>query len=477
MSSVTQISEALTSILEEQACQLARETGFIKRERAFTGADFAQSLLFGWLQTPAETIDGLTQILGRRHVQISPAGLCQRFSKEAATFMQRVLEALTARHLQAEAQVDVELLSRFSAVCVEDSSSIHLPSELASIWSGCGKGESSVKVVVRWELRSGRMQGPSLMPRRRNDQRSPFDFQEMAVGSLFLGDLGYFHVGRFAGWHGKRAQRRYFLSRYRCRTWLGDRHGKRLDWAEILPQEVGERKEMLALLGSVQRLPVRLLLQRVPAEVAEQRREQVAERAREHGREPDAQTMWLCDWTILVSNVPRRLLSFEEVLVLLRVRWQIERLFRLWKQGSQIDEWHSKKPWRILCELYAKLAAMVVQHWLIVAGTWKDPHRSLVKAAQTVQREAGSLMAAIQDGRLPLVIERTLQCMESGCRIQKRREQPSTAQLLEGAPLPPKRRSPKSAYHHSDLVHRWPAGKGWAAQGSLRSSGHKKRLT
>jgi hypothetical protein len=246
---------------------------------------------------------------------------------------------------------------------------------------------------------------------------------------------------------------------------------------EILPQAVGERRECLALLGKKQRLPVRLLLERVPPEVAAQRRERVRQAAQDQGREPDAQTLWLCDWTMLVTNVPCRLLSFDEALVLIRLRWQIERLFRLWKQAGLIDEWNSKKPWRVLCEFYAKLAAMVIQHWLIVAGTWLDPHRSLVKAAQVVQREAGSLMAAIRDQRLPVVIERTLECMQSGCRIQKRKEQPSTAQLLEGAPLPPKRRSPKTQYRHAALLHRWPAGKGWAYQGYQHSRGHQPLLT
>jgi len=477
MSSVTQISEQVSSILGDRACQWARETGFIKRERAFNGADFAQSVLFGWLQSPQLTTDGLSQVLGRRQVHISAAGLSQRFTKEAATFLERILQALTAVQMRAEADVDVALLNRFSAVFLEDTSSIALPASLASLWGGGGAGTSSVKVAVRWEVRSGQLQGPSLMPGRRNDQNSPFGFEQLPVGSLFLGDLGYYHVGRFAAWHATPKQRRYFLSRYRCGTWLLDRRGQPLEWEQILPQAVGERKERFALLGKEQHLPVRLLLERVPQEVAAQRRERVRQMAQDHGREPDALTLWLCDWTVVVTNVPRRLLTFDEALVLLRLRWQIERLFRLWKQEGLIDEWNSKKPWRVLCELYAKLAAMVIQHWLIVAGTWQDPHRSLVKAAQVVQREAGSLMAAIGEQRLPVVIERTLECMQSGCRIQKRKAQPSTAQLLEGAPLPPKRCPPKTQYRHAALLHRWPAGKGWAYQGYQHSRGHQPLLT
>ena len=52
MISVTQFAETLRQILEEEANQLAKETGFIQRERNITGADFAQTLIFGWLRNP-----------------------------------------------------------------------------------------------------------------------------------------------------------------------------------------------------------------------------------------------------------------------------------------------------------------------------------------------------------------------------------------------------------------------------------------
>ena len=49
MTSVPQQTKVLQQILEEEAVRLAKETGFIQRERAFTGADFAQALILGWL--------------------------------------------------------------------------------------------------------------------------------------------------------------------------------------------------------------------------------------------------------------------------------------------------------------------------------------------------------------------------------------------------------------------------------------------
>jgi hypothetical protein len=46
------MSEVLTEVLNERAKHLAVETGFIQRVRTFDGADFAQGLIFGWLQEP-----------------------------------------------------------------------------------------------------------------------------------------------------------------------------------------------------------------------------------------------------------------------------------------------------------------------------------------------------------------------------------------------------------------------------------------
>src|SRR5436305_14697750 len=96
MTSVTQVAQTVQRILAEEVEQLAREVGFIQRLRVLSGADFVQSLILGWLQEPEIALDGLTQVLERREVSISASGLSQRFTKEAATLLHRVLERLSA---------------------------------------------------------------------------------------------------------------------------------------------------------------------------------------------------------------------------------------------------------------------------------------------------------------------------------------------------------------------------------------------
>ena len=362
--SVSQQAEALKRILEEEAVWLARETGVIERERAISGADFAQALILGWLQRPDERVEGLVQLLERREVSISASGLSQRFTQAAATFLQQMLQRLSEAQMQAEA-VEVPLLRRFGAVLVEDSSSVLLPAELAEIWQGWGSGQgasaAAVKLFVRWDVLGGKLEGPRLTDGRHTDTKSPFNQDTLPSGGLYLADLGFFSLGRLSRLaHPAEGGKRFFVMRWQYGTGLFTRSGHQLELRGILPQQEGEAREMGVLLGKQTRLPVRLIMVRVSEEVAEQRRKRIRERAQDHSTRPSEELLYLARWTIVVSNVPRARLSLPEALVLLRLRWQIERLFRLWKEQGQIDEWRTKKPWRILCEFYGKLAAMVL---------------------------------------------------------------------------------------------------------------------
>jgi hypothetical protein len=160
----------------------------------------------------------------------------------------------------------------------------------------------------------------------------------------------------------------------------------------------------------------------------------------------------------------------EQVLVLIRARWQIERLFYLWKDQGGVDRWQSQHSWRILCEVYAKLAAMVIQQWLIGLGCWQDPYRSIVKAAQVCRREAGRVMVGLMEGKLEAVLTSVARCMQSGCRLNTRKHFPSTAQYLAGTPLTDKPRPHLPKRPRRRHIRRWPAGRGWASTRRVRKA-------
>lgn len=144
-----------------------------------------------------------------------------------------------------------------------------------------------------------------------------------------------------------------------------------------------------------------------------------------------AAALALAQWTILITNIPPDLLTLTEALVVAKVRWQIELLFRLWKSQGQIDTWRSGKSTRILCELYAKLLAMVVQHGTLVVSCWRYVERSLVKAAQVVRDHAVELASArARVDRLSEVLETIQHVLTRTARMNSRKKHPNTYQLL-----------------------------------------------
>jgi Transposase DDE domain len=468
MESVSQMAHILSQVLETEANCLARETGWQQRERKLSGADFVQTLIFGWFQEPEISLDGLTQVAARREVFISSSGFNQRFTQEASELLRQVLHQLVSQQQQFLASATWAMLRPFAAVLLEDSSTIALPEELAEIWLGTQGLKAALKLFVRVDLRNGTLQGPMLTTGRHSEKRSPLALEEVPVGGLSIADLGFADGARFRQLHGRSAnQRRYFLTRWPPRLIVQTRSKHRIDLRAMAPKQVGERLEMGVVLPTAANLPVRLIMERVPEEVAEQRRERVRREAHEKKREASEESLFWCEWSIVLTNVPRRLLNFEQVFILLAARWQIERLFCQWKEDGQVDRWRSYDPWRILCEVYAKLCAMVIQQWLIQLGCWHDPMHSAVKAAQVCRREAGRIMVGLQEGRLETVLRSVLACMRSGCRLNSRQTQPNTAQMLAGVSRPSQPRTPpkQRPRRYKDRKRTWACGQGWARRG------------
>ena len=431
MSSVPEVAQAMRWVFTDVAQQAASETGLVKRRFKLTGPGFVQTLVFGWLADPDASLSSLTQMAATLGVQISPQALFQRFTLPGAECLRQVLAAAVGQVIAA-APVAIPVLQRFTAVLVQDSSVIMLPDELREVWAGCGgsnsSGQSALKLQVRLDLTTGLMLGPFLDDGRTPDNNSPVQRTPIPSGALRIADLGYYRLDTFRE---LAEQGGYFLSRYKAGTKLYWPDGAEVNLRKLLTDPAATGLDRPVLLGCNHRLPVRLLAARVPPEVSAQRRRQLKNQARKKQQQPSPTRLALCDWNVHITNAPPSLLSGDETMVLARVRWQIELLFKLWKQQGGIDRWRSANPWRILCEVYAKLVAMVILHWTLLTAVWMYPDRSLVKAAHTVRRYAVMLASAMTGSiTIATVLAQIGLCLRAGCRIERRRQRPSTYQLL-----------------------------------------------
>jgi hypothetical protein len=273
VTSIAQIEEQLKHLLQERASKLAKETGAVVRVRQFDGASLLQTLVFGFQQHPDASLEQLASMAGLREVQVSDTAVHKRFGPACAQFLHAILQELTNVLVQAKGEVPLRLLKRFAVVMLEDSSSISLPDDLIACWRGCGGNQShtaaAVKVHVRWELVRGELQGPTLSDGRTSDHASPFNEVPAVAGGLYIEDLGYFALERLAT---RQRAGAYSLTRYRVGTALYEPKGQRLELIRLLPPRVGQVKELPVLVGAKQRLPMRLLMLRVPKDVGDKRR-------------------------------------------------------------------------------------------------------------------------------------------------------------------------------------------------------------
>jgi len=462
MSSISQVSDALRRVLTTRAKELERETGFVERSTAqLDGPIFAQTTVFGWMDTPEASYPQLRHVAASLGVSVSSQAVEQRFGAESAALLRGLLQEAVGEVLSSEASAP-ELVSRFNGVYVQDGTVISLPPTLRDEWRGCGgstpeAGQSSMRVQVRLDLAQGGMQGPWLQEGRVAERSGPAHEAPLPEGCLYNVDAGYFTLTEMRA-HGKAGC--YWVTAANAGTLLIDERGQCWDLVSFLGVQRGDEVDVHVYLGKRERLPVRLIARRVSPEQAERRRKsatrevagkpkgvrrpnertrQVAgdkrKRHRKHKKTGKAR-LQLLGWTILITNVPRALLSIDEALVLARCRWQIELCWKLWKQVGKVDTWRSAKPYRILTEIYAKLLGCLITHWLTLLECWQAPSRSMVKARQVMQWMAPVLALGVA-GVMPLetMVHHTSQTMASGCTVNARRKRPAAYQLVDNPKL------------------------------------------
>jgi hypothetical protein len=438
--SVTQLAKAIKTVLQSHADQAGKVTGLIKRVREFTGSTFAQTIVLGQMQEGEIAMSDLASFGRQVGVNVSAQAIDKRFNQTTAAFFQELLSTAFTQVVTAD-PVAIPLLERFSEVVVEDSTTISLPDELEGVWQGCGdstdSSKAAFKVQVRMDLLDGGFKGQEMTDGRTPDTKSPLLLGSRQRRSVRIADLGYFDTLQFQK---ENESGQYWISRLKVGESLQvfDAEGKLLDLHARLRTYAGKSSyECMIQVSATRRVPARLIAYPVPEEVAIKRRTCHERKAQKHSRKKSKKILDLCSWTLVITNIPADELNHQEALVLLRARWQIELLFKLWKHYGHAEDSRSQKPWHMLCDFYAKLIGMIIVHWMMIVGCWQVPSRSMVKAAKAIRHQI-ILVARALSGRDDL--EHVLQDITQGldrCTIDKRRKHPNTSQLLLNPSLQP----------------------------------------
>jgi hypothetical protein len=433
---VNEVTKTLQGLLDETMDAVARETGCVKRERKFSGSTLVSTLVLTVLQEPKPTMADYQATAAQLNVHVTEYAILQRFTPELVKLLDAALQRVVTDVLMTTPP-PIELLSRFTQVVIGDSTTVTLPDEYADRFPGCGgshdSGKAAMKIQVLLDLRSGRLE-ILLEPGRASDAKSPITEIPLPAGSLSIFDLGYFSIERF-----DRVQQAegYWLSRLQHGTTVYDAAGEPVELLKFLAKHASDGiVDVSVQIGGV-RMACRLLAVRVSPEIASQRRRRARKNARDHGRESSQEYLKLLGWTIYVTNCGPTVLNWKEVVVLYRARWQIERLFKLWKSFNGLAD-HNLKAIadQQLAEVYAKLIGVIIQHRILLMTVWLDGRRSLWRAAESLRRWMGQLIAVIGNAaELRRKLHQYHEFVTTHARTHRRRKHPSCYQLLDNPEL------------------------------------------
>lgn len=388
------VERILSAFSPRQVERWARQTGFIQRRRQLKPFDFLSLMVFASWSMIAPSLEALASEL---EGAFSRVALHYRFTRQASAFLWQCLQWVMAHSQQFHLVLQTQLLKPFSRVLIHDSSSWDLPPELAKIFPGSGGSASpaNCKIQLTYEVKRGRLQALQLTAGNRPDQS--FRPQGLQADDLILADLGFFSLRFFAT---VSRQQAYFLSRFLVGTQLWSAPtGALMNLPTRLKKASGQAYQHPVLMGAGHRLPCRLICLRVPASVVQQRRRRLRQTARKKGRSVSPQHWALCAWTLLVTNAPERLLPAAKLYTLYRLRWQVELIFKQFKSVLRIHHCHTRRPERLLCELYGKWIAAVLVHALhgsLNAERWNQQGQevSFDKLYKRIQQRALSLAKA-----------------------------------------------------------------------------------
>lgn len=423
--------DELQKFLGEIGELLERPSGFVQRKSKLGGKELVQVMSLGMLENGKASLDTLAQVASDLGIDISSSGMHQRLNMAAVELLAQVCQLWMQQSYPSELRA---VLTGFGAVRIFDSSEIALSEKLGQHFRGRRNG-AVMKVQLVYEYRRGRIEAITLEEGIVPDQNCALPQDLSQAGDLSIFDLGYFDQKRFAQIE---ANASYFVSRLHPQVGLYENEQNKqtkdiLAQVNQLPQHVAMGEQQV-YLGSKSRVPVRLIYYRLPTDVVQKRRRQAQKIAKKQGKTLTQQTLAGFDWAFFITNAPQVLLKVEQVATVYRVRWQIELLFKVWKQEM---DWALMADWRlerVLVQFYGRCLALLIFHRLLekyqVASDWEICWQ---KAFRTFKRACAKLIAIVKANFCGLMtfLRDLDHNLRRFARKTKRRKDPSTYSLLQ----------------------------------------------
>jgi hypothetical protein len=328
----------LWSSLSSAIGKLARDSGLVQRaSKTFSPEQFLLSLLEA-VSTGKASFNQLVTAIGHgaRRFKVSPQALHQRFNRTECGVESFLIHGRIHICQWKYGSSKASPARSFGRILVEDSTFIRFPKTNSTAFPAHGNASGTTagcKVDLAFDLLGGEIIHNQLHLGTEQDKAIGIDLLDhLRPGDLILRDMGYFGIANFRVIEDLGA---CWLSRLPLNVEAVTEEGVPLE--RVLKRHRGNLLDIRVKL-TAEGHPVRLVAIRASKTEAAKRRREHRSQARRGGRTVAAKTLVRDGWHLLVSNVPATLQSPVELAALYSQRWQIEIIFRAWKQAENLGK-------------------------------------------------------------------------------------------------------------------------------------------
>lgn len=283
------------------------------------------------------------------------SSLHERLDTRTLSFVQAILQrTMELRVKQAYAKQGNlkpglnSLLRHFGNILLCDSTCAKLPSNLAGYFPSSyshGEPTATLRVQTIYNYRHEQFERFKTGSFRDNDQSESNLILEVAQpGDLVLRDLGYFVLENLRRMSNMGI---FFISKFRPDTTIyAALSGEKIDLLVQLKKK--KRLDIPVLLGSKEKLPLRLVAEKLPEDVARKKR-QKARMDRNKKTNHSEIYYELLGWVVFVTNIDDKTLDAKQITEVYRIRWFIELIFKAWKSHfnfTKVFETQKMNYWR-----------------------------------------------------------------------------------------------------------------------------------
>jgi hypothetical protein len=305
---------------------------------------------------------------------ITRAGIHERFNTYTCDFFKTVYSHLFEMIKTRNKSMPIHIFKKFKSIQIIDSSSWNIPDALRSFFTGSVKAGCKVQFMINYM--TGKISHFDLLSQVNPDQQYAKNMATLLKpNDLCIFDLGYAIAVALKDIAQKGA---FFICRFNASAmnfYLGS-DTPTADLVGLLRRLSNSQAsyEIPCLIGTeLQRTKVRMMAIRVPEEVANRRRAKLSAHSIKQGSCPSAKNLYLCDWTLLITNIPQEKgITIKDVVTLYSIRWTIELFFKQLKSILHIHKTHVRKNHhRFESEIWARcIVALFITYCYSIARTY-----------------------------------------------------------------------------------------------------------